>query len=121
MSKLIALLYNTSLIYYNTGSIHSQCTQYFIMIFSHEHPKVKSRICPWGTNNDEPNSTYETTDAQTKKNCNRGTALVRLKEHLLGMGGFKLVLFARSLTLNSDAAPNYKHMFKLHTGPLPHV
>ena len=31
------------------------------------------------------------------------------------------VLFARSLTLTSDAAPNYKHMFRLHPGPLFHL
>ena len=29
----------------------------------------------WGINNDKTNITYETTDAQTKENCNRETAL----------------------------------------------
>ena len=32
----------------------------------------------------------------------------------------KPVVLARNLALNSDAAPNYKHMFGPHRGPLPH-
>ena len=31
-------------------------------------------------NNDKPDATYETIDAQTKKSCNRGTALGRSVE-----------------------------------------
>ena len=31
----------------------------------------------WGTNNDKTNVTHETTNEQTKKNCNRGTVLDR--------------------------------------------
>ena len=46
------------------------------------------------------------TDAQTKKNYNRGTALDGWKKYYSGL---KPVLFTRNLTLNSDAAPNYKH------------
>ena len=43
----------------------------------------------WRTNKDKTNTTYETTDAQTKKNCNRGTALGRSVGKLveLGWGG----------------------------------
>ena len=37
----------------------------------------------WETNNDKTNATYETTDAQTKKNCNRGTALEQSVEKIL--------------------------------------
>ena len=38
----------------------------------------------WGTKNNKTNATYETTNAQTKKNCNRGTALERTEEMLVG-------------------------------------
>ena len=69
------------------------------------------------------------TEAQTK-NCNRGIALERsvgitLGREGAGMGvgqeckGLKPVLFARNLTFNSDAAPNYKYMVNPHRGPLP--
>ena len=37
--------------------------------------------------NDKTNATDGTTDAQTKKNCNRGTALKRSVEKLLREGG----------------------------------
>ena len=43
--------------------------------FLRDHKK-KDR---WGTNNDKTNATDETTDTQTKKNCNRRTALERLE------------------------------------------
>ena len=33
----------------------------------------------------------------------------------------KLVLLARSLILNSDAAPNYKYVFYLQSGPPCHL
>ena len=57
-----------------------------------------------------------------KKNCNGGTALVRSVGQLLGAWGgwLKLVSLARNLTLNSDTAPKYKHMFGPHKGPLTH-
>ena len=32
-----------------------------------------------------------------------------------------LNILARNLTLNSDAAPNYEHMFDPHRGPPPHI
>ena len=35
----------------------------------------------WGTNNDKTNATYETTDAQAKKNSNRGTMECQTKSH----------------------------------------
>ena len=35
--------------------------------------------------------------------------------------GLKPFLFARNPTLNSDAAPVYKHKFGPHGGPLPHL
>ena len=54
----------------------------------------------------------------TKKNCNRKCTLERSVETLLGR--LKPILLARNLTLNSDAAPNYKQMFGLHRHPLYH-
>ena len=69
-----------------------------------------------GTNNDKTNGTYETTDAQTKKNYNRGTALeLPLRKLLQGF------THAKKLALNSHAVPNYKYMLWLHTCPLPHL
>ena len=51
-----------------------------------ERPQSRSTVLPryqkkerWGTNNDKRNAIYEPTDAQTKTNCNRGTALERLQ------------------------------------------
>ena len=38
----------------------------------------------WGTNSSKTIATYETNDSNTKKNCNRGTALERPEEKLLG-------------------------------------
>ena len=45
-------------------------------------PQLGSTILPWhqkkerlGANNDGTNATYEITNAQRKKNCNRGTAM----------------------------------------------
>ena len=45
-------------------------------------PQSRSTVFPrhlkkerWGSNHDKINATYEITSAQTKKNCNRGTAL----------------------------------------------
>ena len=35
--------------------------------------------------------------------------------------GLNQLLFARNLTLNVDAAQNYKYMFGPHKGPLPHL
>ena len=35
-----------------------------------------------------------------------------------GRGSLKIVLLARNLTLNSNAAPNYKHVFGALRGPL---
>ena len=67
--------------------------------------------------------------AQTKKNCNRGIALELLRACArayvcafvcvcvcvcvvgLGVGRLKLVLLARIIALNSDAAPNHMYMF----------
>ena len=42
-----------------------------------------------GTNKDNTNATYETTDAQTKKNYNKGTVFVRSEGKLIG-GGVRL-------------------------------
>ena len=64
----------------------------------HQMKSIQSR-----KNKDKTNVTYETTDAQTKTNFNRRTDF----EHSVGNQlGFKPALFAQSLTLNSDAAPN---------------
>ena len=35
-------------------------------------------------------------------------------------GGVKPDLVSRNITINSDAAPNYKHMLGPHMSPLPH-
>ena len=62
-----------------------------------------------GTNKNRTNSSYETGDAQTKKNCNRGTALERSVGKLLCVAVGEMlrpVLIAQNPTLNSDAAPN---------------
>ena len=40
------------------------------------------------------------------------------KPKLLWGGGLRPVLLARKLTLNSDAAPNYKHIFSRLRDPL---
>ena len=37
----------------------------------------------WGINNDTTNAKYETIDAQTRKNCNRGTAFEWPEKKLL--------------------------------------
>ena len=52
--------------------------------------------------NKKEHYTYEITDAQLKKNCNRGTV-----GKLLGVEELKIVLLARNLALSSDAVPNY--------------
>ena len=56
--------------------------------------KVRSTALPshqkkerLATNKNPTNGTYETTDAQTKKACNRGTALERSVENYWGEGG----------------------------------
>ena len=58
----------------------------------HSHPRTHPPTTPRPRNqmkerrwpdNDQTNDTYETTDAQTKKNCNRGIALERPVEKLL--------------------------------------
>ena len=58
-----------------------------------------------GTNNDKRNPTYETTNTQTKKNCNRATPLERSVEKLFE--GLKPILLTENLYLNSDASLNY--------------
>ena len=73
----------------------------------------------WEINNDKTNATYETSDAQRKKNCNRGTALEQLVGKLLGSLNH---FFTRAnLSLNSDVASNYKYMFGPHGDFLPSV
>ena len=59
-----------------------------------ELPQSRSTALPrhqkkerWGTNKEKTIATYETTDAQKKKNCNRGNALERSVVKLLGGGG----------------------------------
>ena len=71
----------------------------------------------WGTNRDNTNSTYETTDAQ-RKNCNERTALEWSVGKLLGRWGgegLKPVLFTRSLTFNSDTALNTNRTSNIKT------
>ena len=98
-------------------------------------PESRSRALPrqqiklwWGTNKDTTNTTYETTDTQTKKNCNGGTTfrtVSRIPTCFLGgffwwggggerVPGLWLVLLSPYIALNSDAAPNYKYMFGPH-------
>ena len=50
-----------------------------------------------------------------KKKSKLSSALV-----VIGALMVKSVLLAQNLTLNSDAAPNYKHLFGPHGGLLPH-
>ena len=59
----------------------------------------------WGTNNGihVTNTTYKTNNPQTK-NCNRGTALERSVEKLLGGRSLNPVWLARNLVLYSVAA-----------------
>ena len=60
----------------------------------------------------QTNSTYETKDAQTMKNYNRGTALKRSVGKLLVLGVWlKPVFLTRNLTNNSDTASSYKYLF----------
>ena len=66
------------------------------------------------------NNHYIWNHQRRKKNCNRGTALERSVGKLL-VGLKPVFFFACYLTLSSDAAPNYKHMFGPHRGPLSHV
>ena len=59
------------------------------------------------TKYDKTNTRYETTDAPRDtptRNCNRGTALERSVEKLLGLKHVKPVLLA----LKAVTAPNYK-------------
>ena len=77
----------------------------------------------WGTKrrrDEEQTMTKQmkTTVAERKKNCKRGVNLEQLVEKTTGV--LKPVLFLWNITFNSDAFPNYKHMFSLHKGPLPH-
>ena len=79
----------------------------------------------WRTNKGNINATYETADAQSKKNCTRGTALGVRRNNTEnegeGMGGGQPGLFVRDLKLNSDVAANYKYRFGQQRGPLPHL
>ena len=61
-----------------------------------------------GNNKNKTNTPYETTDAQTKKNCHRGTALELSARILLCWAGvgLKAVLLARNLTLVSWCSSN---------------
>ena len=81
-------------------------------------PQTKKK---WKTNKETINVRYEITDAQTKKNWKRGTALERSVGKLLWVGWLQLVLLTRNLALNSDAIPSYKYMFGPYRGPLPHL
>ena len=60
-----------------------------------------------GPNYGKTKAKHETTDTQTK-NCNRGIALKQSSGKQLGR---QPVLLAWNLTLNSDAALNYKYVF----------
>ena len=57
------------------------------------------------------------------KNRNRGTALKWSVGNYLGWCGlyYFFFFFARNLTHNSDAAPNYIYIFGPHRGLLPHL
>ena len=68
------------------------------------------------------NATYEATDAhrrtETEEPSGTQTSCCAVVGGVGGFGRLKLVLIARNLIFNSNAAPNYKHMFRPHRGPL---
>ena len=76
---------------------------------SHEHRLSEAPKERRGTYDNTINTMHEITDAQTKKDFNRGTSFEGP------------ILLARNPALNSDAAPNYKYMIGPHRGPLPHL
>ena len=61
---------------------------------------------------------YET-PTHDKEEINRGTALERYVEKLLGGGGFNQFYSQKKPRTYSDAAPNYKYTFSPHKVPLP--
>ena len=78
---------------------------------------------------DNTNATYETRDAQRRTATEEPQFNGQYETYSVcvcvwvyaGVGEGKSVLFARNLTLNSDATPNYKYMFGPHRGPPPHT
>ena len=77
---------------------------------------------------DNTHSPYETTDTQTKYNCNVAENRLSRKTESTGVqcvcvgggggGGVGRGLRQDLFALNSDAAPNYKYIFSVHLGVL---
>ena len=73
----------------------------------------------WGTNNDKTNTKHEITNAQTKKNYNRGTTLKQSVEKLLGLGlkWFKSGKTSPIILMQFEITD----MFGRPMGPLPNL